>query len=100
MPGKRARVLSSKTIYKGKVFSVSTDEMVEPTGVRAKRDVIRHQGSVVVLAADDAKPEPRILLARQFRYSADDFLWELPAGRIDEGESPLAGAKRELTEET
>lgn len=100
MPRKSVRVLSSKISFKGKVFSVTTDEMIEPTGVRAKRDVVRHQGSVVVLAVEDAKPEPRVLLARQYRYTADQFLWELPAGRIDEGEKPLEAAKRELAEET
>lgn len=100
MPRAKARVLSSKTSFKGKVFSVTTDEMVEPTGVRAKRDVVRHQGSVVVLPVDNSGPEPRVLLVRQYRYTADEYLWELTAGRIDEGETPLAAAKRELAEET
>jgi ADP-ribose pyrophosphatase len=100
MPGKSARVLSSKTSFKGKVFSVTTDEMIEPTGVRAKRDVVRHQGSVVVLPVDDSGREPRVLLIRQYRYTADEYLWELTAGRIDEGEKPLEAAKRELAEET
>ena len=55
---------------------------------------------MVILAVDDSGPEPRVLLERQYRYAADDFLWELPAGSIDPGESTLAGAKRELLEET
>ncbi len=95
-----AKVISSKTVYRGKVFYVTHDEVVEPNGVRATRDVIRHSGSVVILAVDNSGREPRVLLARQYRYSAHDYLWELPAGRIDEGEDALAGGKRELLEET
>jgi ADP-ribose pyrophosphatase len=97
---KRARILSSRISYKGPVFSVSTDEVEEPGGIRARRDVVRHSGSVVVLAVDDSGSEPRILLERQYRHAAKQFLWELPAGRIDEGERELAAAKRELLEET
>ncbi len=97
---RKAKVLSSKTVFQGKVFHVTHDEVIEPNGVHATRDVIRHSGSVVILAVDDSRTEPRVLLARQYRYSAQDYLWELPAGRIDEGEETLAGAKRELMEET
>jgi ADP-ribose pyrophosphatase len=87
------------------VFSVTTDEVEEPGGVRARRDVIRHSGSVVVLAVEDAaravrKAEPRILLERQYRHAAQSMMWELPAGRIDDGETALTAAKRELLEET
>lgn len=97
---KRLKVLSSKVVYKGKVFSVTSDKVEEPNGVTATRDVIRHSGSVVILPVDEADGEPRVLLERQYRYAAQDYLWELPAGRIDPGESALAGAKRELIEET
>jgi ADP-ribose pyrophosphatase len=124
----QARVLSSRIAYKGPVFHVTTDEVEEPGGIRARRDVIRHSGSIVVLAVDDprtddcraedrrtngrqtaqrkarlekAQPsEPRILLERQYRHAAQSMMWELPAGRIDEGELPLAAARRELLEET
>src|SRR5580658_762408 len=101
----QARVLSSKVSYQGPVFSVTTDEVEEPGGVRARRDVIRHSGSIVVLAVDDSarvarKGEPRILLERQYRHAAHSMMWELPAGRIDDGENPLTAAKRELLEET
>ena len=96
----KARVLSSRVAYRGPVFSVTTDQVLEPGGVRARRDVIRHSGSIVILAVDDAKPEPRILLERQYRHAAQSMMWELPAGRIDKGESPLAAARRELLEET
>lgn len=95
-----AKVLSSKTSFRGKVFNVSTDKVREPNGVTAVRDVVRHSGSVVILAVDDSAPEPRVLLERQYRYAAQDYLWEIPAGRIDGKEKPLAAAKRELREET
>jgi ADP-ribose pyrophosphatase len=93
----RARVLSSRVSFKGPVFHVTTDHVQEPGGVRARRDIIRHSGSIVVLAVDD---RGRILLERQYRHAAQSMMWELPAGRIDEGESLLAAAKRELLEET
>lgn len=97
---KHARVLSSKEAYRGPVFWVTTDEVLEPTGVRVRRDVVRHSGSVVVLAVDETAQGPRVLLEKQYRHAAGKFLYELPAGRIDEGESELNAAKRELLEET
>src|SRR5215813_4013613 len=94
------RVLSSKTSFRGPVFSVVTDEVEEPGKVRARRDVVRHSGSIVILAVDDSGRRPRVLLERQYRYAAGQRMWELPAGRIDPGEEKLAAAKRELLEET
>ncbi|MGA7683905.1 MAG: NUDIX hydrolase [Terriglobales bacterium] len=96
----KARVLSSRVAYAGPVFKVTTDQVEEPGGIRARRDVIRHSGSIVVLAVDDSTAEPRILLERQYRHAAQSMMWELPAGRIDDGESPLGAARRELLEET
>jgi len=96
----KARLISSRTVYRGPVFWVTTDEVQEPGGVRARRDVIHHTGSVVVLAVDESRSTPRVLLERQYRHAANDFLWELPAGRIDPGESALHAAQRELLEET
>ncbi len=94
------QVLSSKVVHTAPVFHVTSDEIIEPSGVKVRRDVIRHPGSVVILALDERKPEPSVLLIRQYRYPANQDLWELPAGRIDEGEDALAAAKRELAEET
>ncbi len=96
----QARLVSSKVVYKGPVFWVTTDHVQEPGGVEARRDVIHHSGSIVVLAVDDTGSTPRILFERQYRHAAEDYLWELPAGRIDPGEEELAAAKRELIEET
>src|SRR5579872_5446546 len=97
---KDVRLVSSRVVYKGPVFTVTTDHVQEPGGVTARRDVIHHTGSVVVLAVDNSTATPRVLLERQYRHAASDYLWELPAGRIDPGEKELAAAKRELLEET
>lgn len=94
------RVLSSKTYFRGPVFSVMTDEVEEPGNVRARRDVIRHSGSIVILPLDNSGRTPLVLLERQYRYAAGRRMWELPAGRVDPGEKHLAAAKRELIEET
>lgn len=96
----KARVLSTRVVFRGKVFFVTSDQVIEPSAIRARRDIVRHPGSVVVLAVDESRPEPRVLLEYQYRYAAGQFLWELPAGRVEEGETELAAAKRELLEET
>src|SRR3954452_1901103 len=97
---KHAKVLSRKIGYRGKVYTVVADKVREPKGVVALREIIRHHGSVGVLAVDESKSPPRVLLERQYRYAADEYLWELPAGHIDPGEAPAHAAKRELLEET
>jgi ADP-ribose pyrophosphatase len=94
------QVISSKIVYSAPVFQVVSDQVIEPSGVKVRRDIIRHPGSVVILALDERKREPSVLLIRQFRYAANRDMWELPAGRIDEGEDALTAAKRELVEET
>jgi ADP-ribose pyrophosphatase len=98
----RATVLSSEVVYQGPLFRVLHDKIVEPGGRANERDVIRHNGSVVILAIDNAKNkrDPWIVLERQYRHAANQYLWELPAGKLDAGETPLAGAQRELAEET
>lgn len=102
MPKRAAKVklLSSKKVYQGPVFSVYTDHVQEGE-YRGRRDVIRHPGSIVVLGVEDESArDPRILLERQYRHVAQERIWELCAGRIDHGETQLAAAKRELLEET
>ena len=99
---RKARLISSKLAYQGKVFSVYTDKVEEPGGSVNERDVIRHNGSVVILAVDESKNprDPEVILERQYRHAAGQFLLELPAGRIEPGEASLAAAKREMIEET
>lgn len=97
----KARVLSSREVYHGPAFRVTADEVLEPSGVRTRRDIVHHSGSVVILAVEeDGASEPLVLLEHQYRHAARQMLWELPAGRIDEGENDLHAAKRELLEET
>jgi ADP-ribose pyrophosphatase len=102
----KVKVLSSRRTFHGKVFDVYSDDIVEPGGEPHIKDVIRHHGSAVILPVQytgpDGKPlaEPHILLERQYRHATGKYLWEIPAGRLEPGESPLAAAKRELAEET
>jgi len=96
----KARVLSSREVYHGPAFRVTADQVLEPSGVRTRRDIVHHSGSVVILAVEEGDSEPRVLLERQYRYAARQMLWELPAGRIDKGENDLHAAQRELLEET
>jgi ADP-ribose pyrophosphatase len=94
---KKATILSSKIVYQGRVFGIRRDEVIEPSGVRTTRELITHPGSVVVLPV---LPDGRILMIQQYRHAARQYLWELVAGRIDAGETPLQAAERELIEET
>jgi ADP-ribose pyrophosphatase len=96
----QAKVLASRVVYRGPVFWVTADQVREPSGIEVRRDIVRHTGSVVIMAVDDTYSEPRVLLVRQYRHAAEQSLWELCAGRMDEGESELTAAKRELMEET
>jgi ADP-ribose pyrophosphatase len=97
-----SEVLSSTLKYNGLLFKIFTDHIIEPNGIESTRDIIRHNGSVVILAIDDSKSkrDPLILIERQYRHAAGQYMWELPAGKIDGDESRLAAAKRELMEET
>jgi ADP-ribose pyrophosphatase len=98
----KARIISSKVVYQGPLFRVTHDKLLEPGGKPNERDVIRHNGSVVILAIDSSKSKknPWIVVERQYRHAAGQYLWELPAGKLDGGEDPLKGAQRELAEET
>jgi ADP-ribose pyrophosphatase len=90
-----ARV-KTRRVYEGKVLSLDLDEVEEPGGVTATREVVRHQGSVAALPMTD---DGKVLLVRQYRYPVDEALWELPAGRLEKGEEPAAAIQRELREE-
>src|SRR5260370_24542032 len=92
-----AQVLSSTIIYNGAVFGIRRDEVIEPSGVRATREVITHPGSVVVLPV---LPDGRILLIEQYRHATRQYLWAVVAGRMEPGETPKVAAARELIEET
>ena len=103
---KTAKVLDSQVAYEGPLFRVVRDHLIEPGGHESTRDVIRHNGSVVILAVDHGKhskkhkKDPWIVIERQYRHAAGQYLWELPAGKLDKGEQAIDGAKRELAEET
>ncbi len=92
-----ARLLSSKTLHRGRVFQLKRDRIIEPGGINATRDVVEHPGSVVILPF---LPNGHVILVRQFRYPARGPLWELVAGTMEPGESVIRGARRELLEET
>jgi ADP-ribose pyrophosphatase len=98
-----AQLLSSEVVFAGPLFRVLRDRLIEPGGKEGIRDIIRHNGSVVILALDhgkNKKKDPWIVVERQYRHAANQFLWELPAGKLEPGEDALEGAKRELEEET
>ena len=99
---KAGKLLNAELVYKGRVFDVYKDTIIEPNGKEATREVVRHSGSVVMLAVDESKnpDDPDVILIRQYRHAAGQYLIELPAGRIDADEPILAAAKRELIEET
>ena len=95
-------LISSERLYTGRIVHLDRDSVRFPDGSTGQLEMLRHPGaSAVVPFLDDPRgPDPRVLLIRQFRHAADDFIWEVPAGRLDPGESPEACARRELEEET
>lgn len=91
------KLISSETLITTPIFTVTQDVAKDPDGFEIKRAIVQHSGSAVMMAVD---AKNRILLVKQYRLPARQSLWELPAGRLDPGETPLKAAKRELVEET
>lgn len=94
--------LNRRELYKGKIFRLDKDTVRFPDGSESEFDIVRHPGAaaVVPFLSDPEGEEPQILLLRQFRYAADGYIYEIPAGRLDAGEEPKDCAARELKEET
>ncbi len=93
----RKNIIETDEIYSGHIFNVRVDKLKAPGGELTIREVVEHRGGAVIVCL----PEPdKILLIKQYRYSIDTEIVELPAGRIEKGEPPLSTAQRELTEET
>lgn len=90
-------IISSRRLLKTPIFTVSQDVALDPDGFEIKRAIVHHGGSAVMMPVDERS---RILLVKQYRLPAEQYLWELPAGRLDPGETPLEAARRELIEET
>ncbi len=94
--------LSSRRVYSGRILDVDIDTVRFPDGSTGELEMVRHSGASAVLPflSDPAGDDPQVLLLRQYRYAAEDFIYEVPAGRLDPGESPIDCARRELEEET
>jgi ADP-ribose diphosphatase len=93
--------LATRRAYSGRILNLDIDSVRFPDGSEGELEIIRHPGAaaVVPLASSAAGPDPVILMIRQYRYAAGGTLWEIPAGRLNDGEAPEACARRELQEE-
>ena len=93
--------MASRRVYEGRVLNLDIDQVRFPDGSLGELELIRHSGAaaVVPFIGDPRAPDARILLIRQYRYAADRFLYEIPAGRLEPGEAPIDCARRELREE-
>jgi ADP-ribose pyrophosphatase len=94
--------VSSRRVYEGKVINVDKDVVRFPDGSVGELEMVRHPGAsaVVPFLTDPDGDDPQILLIKQYRYAADDFIYEIPAGKLDGDEDPAVCARRELQEET
>jgi ADP-ribose pyrophosphatase len=94
--------LDSRRAYSGKVISLDVDTVRFPDGSVGELEMIRHPGAsaVVPFLTDPTANDPQVLLIRQYRYAAEGYLYEIPAGRLNPGEPPADCAGRELKEET
>lgn len=93
----REHTVESDLIYTGNIINLRVDKLKLSDGKLATRELVEHNGGVVIACMPKAD---QVVIIRQYRYSVDEDLLELPAGRIERGEDPLPAAKRELTEET
>ena len=93
---KTEKTIKKETIYDGKVIRVTKDEVMCPNGEKAIREIVHHRGGVGILFQVNGK----FIFERQYRYAMQEEIIEMPAGKLEEGESPLEAAKRELLEET
>lgn len=96
------KVLRKKRVYEGRVINVDLETVRLPNGAETDLEVIRHPGAsaVVPLLSGEESQDPGLLLIHQYRYAAQGKIWEIPAGVLEEGETPLECARRELKEET
>lgn len=94
--------LSSRRVYAGRIISVDIDQVRFPNGTTGELEMVRHPGAaaVVPFLTDPRGDDPQLLLIKQYRHAADDFIYEIPAGKLDGGEDPRSCAARELQEET
>lgn len=94
--------VSSRRVYSGRIVNLDIDTVRFPNGQTGELEMIRHSGAsaVVPFLSDPRGDDPQILLIRQYRYAANGFIYEVPAGRLDPGEDPESCAVRELREET
>lgn len=88
--------LKQCTVFRGRIVTVSVESVRLPNGVEAELEIVRHPGGAAVVALDG---EQRVCLLHQFRHASGGWLWELPAGKHDPGDTPLVTAQRELAEE-
>ncbi len=93
----KARELGRRILHTGPVGSFGLYDLELPTGARCTLELLRHPGAAAVVPFLDAR---RIVMLRQYRFAADGYIWEVPAGKLDAGETPEACAARELREET
>ena len=100
--GRETGRLSSKRVYSGRVISLDVDTVRFPDGSTGELEMVRHPGASAVVPFLDGlqSGDPRVVLIRQYRYAADGYVYEIPAGRLDSGENPEQCARRELREET
>lgn len=94
------KALASRHVFMGKLLKVRVDEIAFEDGRRATREIVEHPGAVAIVAAQGDGDEAQVVLVRQYRGAAGQFLWEIPAGTLEPGEEPLVCAQRELLEET